>query len=261
MLSIETDGKTTKYTGPKDVAERAIARRSIPKYGAEKTTHCRGTRADDVFMEFVVQEDKQSVPNGLYMAWAGQMNWPDADILEIMRSEEPQEVFLRMFCDAMCIARKSKASKANTSSSSSSTTTTTRGMNLKDRINLRQKTDTVTEKDTSAPAKPGSKTLNDRMSTAREQGKRREDDSTIVISNVPLEYDENDIKDELFDFALQRVSVARRDDAGNGHRASRGIAYIVLTYSEDVSECMEFLSRARWDHHVLAVEIAKPKGA
>jgi hypothetical protein len=72
---------------------------------------------------------------------------------------------------------------------------------------------------------------------------------TLLLDNVPLCYDEDDVKDQLDQFRLRRVNVVRRDNIPTGK------VFIVLNSDEEMHECIDFMKTARWEYNVVTAQV------
>jgi hypothetical protein len=91
---------------------------------------------------------------------------------------------------------------------------------------------------------------------------RREQDAVVavkcklVLRNVPFEYVERDIYEELTDFEVTGVHVLRRAEYEGGPRQPTGTAFITLVNVSEAEDCMEYMKGICWGHNVVSAEFA-----
>lgn len=249
--------RTTKtYVGPKRVHERL----QWKKFGAalntkEKTSSICG----DVEFEFTYKsptKKEEWVPNGLYISWAKEANWPDADIKKIIRSDRPDLVYMdlhrtkmgALFGPLIDSPAPKSTGKTGSKTEDKKPAIPNRKMGLKERMIRKQQ-----ERQTTETSVNPENSLSARLNRKKEYNKDNEHKCTLFIDNVPLEYHESDIKSKISEYDFKRVSIVKRDGV------SIGKAFIELNNEDEAKDCLEFINGQNWEYSVINAQFSKPK--
>lgn len=86
--------------------------------------------------------------------------------------------------------------------------------------------------------------------------------STLFVNNVPLDYDENDIRESLNNrFNISRVNIVRKIAPGSHStvKTSIGSAFIVCNSYEDATLCLQALNGHRWGNLIACASFSEQK--
>lgn len=279
VLKCAEDGRkyvevTTTHRGPKAQVDR-LKWKPFGS-GKYKTTVC-----DDVYLEYVGEARKEVpwIPNGHYITLARNDGWSDHEIKQIRIAERPDlkwnEIFFRkqQATIAAAVARvradiqreKDAAAAAasigmepeseqtqteQTDAVAPSPMTVSKGMSMKDL--LKQK---------AQQRKGGGGSATDGI-TAQLQKKREQRADrklTIYVQNVPTDWSEEDIADQLENFQIRRISVTRKfNDSGN--KVPVGSAFIECYEEDETERVLAHLNdRCCWGSMVVSAQHALPK--
>lgn len=249
--------RTTKtYVGPKRVHERL----QWKKFGdALNTKEKTASICGDVEFEFTYKSPTKKdewVPNGLYISWAKEANWPDADIKKIIRSDRPDKVYFdlhrtkmgALFGPLIDSPDSKPHAKMESETDAKKPAISQRKMGLKERMMRKQK-----ERQTTNTSGNPENSLSARLNRKKEYSKENEHKCTLFVDNVPLEYHETDIKSKISEYDFKRVSIVKRD----GY--SIGKAFIELNGEDEAKDCLEFINGQNWEYSVINAQLSKPK--
>lgn len=247
-----------RFTGPIG----PIKRLNWKKFGAAGADPTKITSriCEDVDFELKnpIKYNDNWVSNGMYITLARADNWSDVDITKITKSDHPDQVYSSiylgkvktMFAEYDTIAMKKAMAKAKAKGKPMAKIKAVdlTGMGLRERFLMKQKMRNQGE-----DTLPGPKSLSSLMNKRREAKNETEHLCTLFAENVPLEYQETDIKQELKDYDVLRVSVVRRDGEPVGK------AFIELENAEEAADCLKFIDGSHWGHSVISVQFSRPK--
>lgn len=100
--------------------------------------------------------------------------------------------------------------------------------------------------------------------SARKDAKGAEHERSLFVSNIPVEYTEQDIKEELFvifgeDLVIERINVVRKPNA-KGVKESIGKAFLVCDSSDDAEAMLDALNDGiRWGACIIDVQRTEPR--
>lgn len=269
---------TTTHRGPKAQVERL----KWKKFGVGKYTT---TICDDVYLEYTDNARKEEpwVANGFYITQARKDGWSDHEIKLVRKAERPdlkwKEIFFRKQDAAIATAlakvratikqekeaAAARATRLNGGMTGAETEAETeaetddkptegpvvvKGMSMKDL--LKQKSQ---QRRGGTGSKGGGITA--QLQKKREQ--RGDRKLTIYVQNVPTDWTEDDIAEQLTDFQIRRVSVTRKFN-NVGVRVAVGSAFLELYEEDETERCITFLNdRCRWGSMVVSAQHARPK--
>lgn len=242
---------TTKTTtGPPG----AMQRRKLAKFGdAGEDSGSNMSIGQDVFFELVspTHTEQEYVPNGVYVTCAREAGWSDSDIKRIIRSDQPDQVYLKISrskinAASTTIATTTASTTATTSATTTTTATTSAPKGLRGLMQSKQ------QKRLGTP-ESGKKTLSSVLHQRRHGPERDESKCTLFVENIPEDYQEADIKEHIAEFQYRRVNIVRRDGE------SIGKAFIELDSEADAEACLQAVHGSRWSYCVVSAQYAKPK--
>ena len=94
------------------------------------------------------------------------------------------------------------------------------------------------------------------ISEQKEQGAAAAVKCKLVLRNVPLDFVERDIYEELADFEVTGVHVLRRAEYEGGPRQATGTAFVTLINVNEAEDCLEYMKGICWGHNVVTAEFA-----
>jgi RNA recognition motif-containing protein len=101
------------------------------------------------------------------------------------------------------------------------------------------------------------------MRDIKEKTRQNQQEATLFVSNVPLDYTERDIREVLDnirpDFEAVRINIVKKYSEEESVKSSTGSAFIVLKNKEDAQECINFLHGYRWDNLIACADFASSK--
>lgn len=263
---------TKTYRGPKAQVERL---RWKPFGGGKyKTMEC-----EEVYLEYVGCAKKEApwVANGYYLSQARKDGWNEHEIKLVRKAERPdlkwREIFDRKqkatIASALAKVRaeikkekEERAACAGTSGQNAQNEedeekpeqeqpVMVKGMSMKDMLKMKAQQ----RKGGGSGAKGGS--ISAQLQKKREQ--RGERKLTIYIQNVPTDWVEDDIADQLADFQIKRISVTRKFNS-SGVKVAVGSAFLECYEEDETERCITFLNdRCRWGSMVVSAQHARPK--
>lgn len=226
---------------------------SVTKENSMKNT----TIGEQVFLELTQHKRRKSTYNGIYITRAKKDGWSRNDIMALMRDEEPgklYQVFYKKYMDArMADVNQKIVNKMSTEEPSTEILDAPKKpIGLRARMGITRKT-TATQS-----VKPTG--LAARLKENKTNSHATEQDSTLFISCIPLDYTEDDIKFHLSEtnFNIRRINVVRKDD-NSGTRVSLGKAFIVCSNATEALECLDYMNTCKWGNLVVSAQISKPK--
>ena len=248
----------------------AIAKRSQwKKFGEAVDSKGAITReGGQVFFEYCkknINADNKWVPNALYVKHARDNDWSQSDILTIVRSDCPDKTWEKIFRMKMSslLADLTPPSIKHYEDGDISIITNTGesiieiapGVKLGLKARMEQKE--RLRKNAETPVSAGV-SLSDKLRVRQEQNQDNEQLCTLFLENVPSEYIERDIKDQLSNYDVRRINIVKRDN-GYGVKESVGKAFVVLHCVIDAEACQIYLNQCRWEHHVVSAMFSKPR--
>jgi hypothetical protein len=241
---------------PKQISERRKWAKfgSVSRDGKEKGAT---SVAGDVFMEYTKPDIEPSAvwePNGQWVSYAKQEKWTHSEISKIKKSEDPAEVYKKIYLGRIATTvaeiKAKRAAKEGTTGGVAAKVDTT-GMGLRERLLLKkQQRDNAS--DTETPTR-GSSSLSARMNKMRGASQRDEQKCTLFVMNVPDDYTVDNIKSHLDAFQYRRVNIVQRDGR------SMGKAFIELESIEEAQACLTSINGARWGYNVIEAQVSRPK--
>lgn len=235
---------TTKYNGPQSVIDRIINKRffgSVTEANSRQST----TVGNDVYLEPPENSVPYYEPNGYYVTKAKEYGWSESAIKSIIKAESPSKVYQKLYRKHIIQPEIDKIKS-------------TLGQHEPEKTSWKAKMASKLKNNTESSE---SKSLGwkARMKNKKSQFQDNEQQSTLFITNIPDDYTEEDIQNELKNrFDIRRVNVVRVD-RGDGHRVSNGKAFVVCRNQQEAQSCMDYLSTCRWGSLVISVQFAKPK--
>lgn len=243
---------TKRTTGPLG----AIQRRKWKKFGAAASTkHHMPKLGRESNFEFTQPDVDEHIHNGIYITKATKNGWSKDDIKKIVQSDRPDQAYLKIFdtkLKAVIADAKSKITVltpvADTDSIEAKPVST-KGMGIRERLAMKKKGRT------DKPDAKGGITakFNQRRNDLGRGSNRDETKCTLFVENVPDDYTETDIRQQIADHPYRRVNIVKRDGV------SIGKAFIELETEEDAKICMEVITGARWGHCVVSAQVSRPK--
>lgn len=251
---------TTKKTqGPAS----AIRRLKWKKFGAavnDKPLAPETNLGREINFEFTQPEATEWIPNGMYVTRAQNDGWSRDDIKKIIRSDRPDLVYRQIWNTKLraLIAETKHKNPAPVDEGQSQVSTgdpvepvSTKGMGIRERLALKKKGRSSAS---GTAAKGGiSARMNQRRNDSGRGANRDESKCTLFVENVPDDYDEHAIRQEIADHQYRRVNIVRRDGE------SVGKAFIELDTEEDAKICQEVINGTRWGHCIISAQFARPK--
>ncbi len=251
LVNRTEDGKTFKvnikekrFVGPRGPVERLQWKRY-------DKSPCKTMIGEDVFFERVYPEHHtvtdESLGDIVYINAARADKWSDDEVLEIMRSKTPGDVWKRIF------HAKLNAMSGDVVVPKKEDTV---GMKIGLKARLGQQKVAREVQEVEQPKGKGV-SLSDKLRSKKEQSQDSEQQCTLFLDNVPEEYTSQDIKQELQEFNVTRVNVVTEK---GGSKQSIGRAFVVLRNITEMQACMDYInSSCRWGHNVVKATLAKPK--
>lgn len=283
-LTVKTDLKTFRtFTGPESVVERQF----WPKFGSASdrtlnTTHI----ANEVNIEYSnsVIKEKKWVSPAFYIKQAELLKWNRSEVEDIQKSEAPDELFYKIFTNkslTMCAMVDSKyegqlrAIDAPTDCKPLPGQATVPVLDLKiskgfrSRLNVKlaevKDKAKALEEEAEKSKEPGAQAVKQVGITARikklkEDKEITEQNSTIFVHNVPIEFDEQDIRESLKgDFTITRVNIVKKAATPmDTVKTSIGSAFIVCANVEDAERCLKVLNGHRWGNLIASASFSRP---
>jgi hypothetical protein len=96
--------------------------------------------------------------------------------------------------------------------------------------------------------------LSARLKQMKQDKQDTEQDSTLFVSNISEDTDENELRAVLKDFQLRRINFVRK-----GGPSHTGAGFVVLAARDEATRCVEFLNGYRLNHLVLQAAFSKPR--
>lgn len=253
---------TTKYEGSKRVVDRFL------KYGNFKPR-----QGPEVFIEQTVKCQTPMHDYNVEMAKAN--GWSDIRINAIRSSKDPTALYMNMYKDTYygdnwkklpagerkAIIQRRRAYMISQGECPGEIKSG-EGSSLREALKKRIQESSGEEKESGAPKSLLEK-LRMRMG---DRGTRREQeaDSTIYVSNIPIDYTENTIKEIMAsetEFNIKRVNIVRKPCRYTGKKVSVGSGFIVCSSPEETSKCIDYLNGCRWGSMVISANMADSKKA
>jgi hypothetical protein len=190
---------------------------------------------EEVFMEFVFNEPKDDRPLGgaVYIEYAKNHNWSDEEIKRLVKAKTNTEQTKLFHYMAYTKAGLTPPEGINSDPSAKSFSSLMKS----------NKTPEITSNKVAtgfrALLKPSSSEV-----------------STLFISNIPPDYNETDIKNEIqtLGFHTTRVTLIRRDEV---FQCSARVSFFD---SESANACLDKLQRNnKWSHCVVNAQMSRPR--
>jgi hypothetical protein len=239
-----------------------IARQSSKRFG--KHMHMKATVEESIEIEWCSNR-KPILPAGYYVNKARYYGFPENVVKDILRSENYEEIYnthYRRLLD-YCIERlritqivpklppaKEPPAKEQPAKEQPSEISPAKG-------GLRQLLKVMAEE--KAPEKQVSDeklSLTAVMNVQREQAAEGKVKCKLVLRNVPVDFVERDIYEELTDFEVTGVHVLRKAEYDGGPRIAIGTAFITLISVDEAVDCLEYMKGICWGHNVVSAEFA-----
>ncbi len=298
-LTITQVGTQRTYRGPKSVIERL----KLPRFGSGTNDKCWHQEDTEVFIE-LTKPIKKSNPDldsvGFYVTTARNEGWGETDIRDIVQSENPSELFYKIYTNRLAeverrIVRATTASmpvvasvapvsvsvapvaasvspvaasvasvssnavpvSSNAAPVSSGATAPVASIGLRARLN----TKLAENKKQAAISEEAPKIgIANRLQKMKDDKVQTEQESTLFVRNVPLDYTEQDIRNVINgQFKVERINIVRKAPPGSQDRVSVGCAFIVLTSKKEAEACIAFLDGYRWGHMLASVAFSEPR--
>jgi hypothetical protein len=290
-VTITEVGTQRVYRGPKPVIDRL----KLPRFGSGVNDKCWHQEETEVFIE-LTKPIKKSNPDldsvGFYVTTARNEGWGDTDIRDIVQSENPKELFYKIYLNRLAeverrIVRATAASLLVTSAPAApvsspaapvtsapaapgspaapvpevTTTTSTPVQVASIGLRARLNTKLAENKKQAAVSEDAPKIgISHRLQKMKDDKVNTEQESTLFVRNVPLDYTEQDIRNVLnTQFNVERINIVRKAPPGSQDRVSVGCAFIVLTSKKEAEACITFLDGYRWGHMLASVAFSEPR--
>jgi hypothetical protein len=248
-----------------DTAISPALARKIESEGHKISKYEQCCIGSDVFLEFVNPKKlsaQEWIPNGLYVGHARKAGWSPEEITSIIRYKEqgvlrPDKRYLQLYemkLRILIAEAKIKCQREN-GVPVSALVPLAPGAKVGLRDRMMRKTFSRQQAVESGETPTGLSAL---LEQKRSNHADSEQKCTVFLENVPVDYDETDIKEHLFDYDIRRVNIVRRENQ-YGVKESVGKAFVECNGEEVAVECLKYLNGARWQSAVISAVLSKPK--
>ena len=282
ITSMNQNIKKITFTGPIQVVERQL----WAKFGkACNEPSPTVYESNEILIEFKGNENETESNDYEYMSYsiiARREGWSFLEIEEINKSLNPAEAFRKIFKRKLDVlfhsidakynpilaelklqeiqaAKEQEKAREETREKSreeTSKTQTQEPKGLRARFSAKLAENDTRERD--REKEPVKSSLSSRLKKNKQDKLENEQESTLFVSNVPLEYTENDIRYHLADrFRVTRINVVRKAAYGSEERISVGSAFVVCINRDEADACLNFLHGYRWDNLIAAVSFSE----
>ena len=233
-----------------------IARQSWKKFGNYK----RGkvTVEGEIEIEWVHQAKAGRLPAGYFVNKARQFDFPESIVREILRAENYEAVFDSYYAKLLdsYVERIKEIRNANEAKSKVETKSAVEPEAPRMLGGLRQRLKIITEKSAEEKKPEQKKGLTEVLNAQREDAEVSTAKCKLILRNVPVEFVERDIYEELADFQVTGVHVLRRAQFDGGPKTATGTAFVTVLNIEEAKDLMEYMQDVCWEHNVVSAEFA-----